>query len=71
MALGQPGYATGGTPLAVSRRRTFLFNTINIFIFAGVFEDEDVTHVEGDVDPIRDLEIIHEELRKKDEEYIK
>ena len=38
--------------------------------FSGAFEDEDVTHVEGDVNPIRDLEIIHEELRLKDEEYI-
>ena len=34
------------------------------------FEDEEVTHVEGEVDPLRDLEIIHEELRLKDEEMI-
>lgn len=27
-------------------------------------------HVEGDVDPIRDIEIIHEELRLKDEEFL-
>jgi obg-like ATPase 1 len=38
--------------------------------FAGAFEDEDVTHVEGEVNPIRDLEIINEELRLKDEEYL-
>ena len=31
----------------------------------GAFEGEDVTHVEGDVNPIRDLGIISEELRKK------
>jgi obg-like ATPase 1 len=31
-----------------------------------VFEDKDVTHVEGDVDPVRDLEIISDELRFKD-----
>jgi len=31
-----------------------------------VFEDADVTHVEGAVDPIRDLEIIGEELLLKD-----
>ena len=31
----------------------------------GAFEDDDVTHVEGDVNPIRDLEIINEELRLK------
>lgn len=34
----------------------------------GAFEDPDVTHVEGEVDPVRDLEIISEELRLKDEE---
>lgn len=27
-----------------------------------------MTHVEGEVDPVRDLEIISEELRLKDEE---
>lgn len=32
------------------------------------FEDPDVTHVEGEVDPVRDLDIICEELRLKDEE---
>lgn len=34
----------------------------------GAFEDPDVTHVEGEVDPVRDFEIISEELRLKDEE---
>lgn len=34
----------------------------------GAFEDDDVTHVEGNVDPIRDLGIISEELRLKDEQ---
>ncbi|KAK9537620.1 hypothetical protein VZT92_005222 [Zoarces viviparus] len=33
-------------------------------------EDEDIIHVEGTVDPVRDMEIIHEELRLKDEEMI-
>ena len=37
----------------------------------GAFEDEDVTHVEGDVNPVRDLEIISEELRLKDMEYLR
>lgn len=37
---------------------------------AGAFEDEDIIHVEGCVDPVRDIEIIHEELRMKDEEMI-
>mgnify|MGYP001796166597 CR=1 FL=1 len=31
----------------------------------GVFEDDDVTHVEGEVNPVRDIEIISEELRLK------
>lgn len=31
-----------------------------------IFENEEVTHVEGHVDPIRDMEIIHSELRQKD-----
>lgn len=38
--------------------------------FAGAFEDEDVTHIEGEVNPVRDLDIISEELRLKDEEYL-
>ncbi|XP_078345653.1 obg-like ATPase 1 [Oculina patagonica] len=42
-----------------------------IFHMIRAFEGEDVTHVEGDVDPVRDLEIILEELRQKDEEYLK
>lgn len=37
---------------------------------SGAFEDDDVTHVEGDVNPVRDLEIISEELRLKDEEML-
>ena len=41
-----------------------------MFDCAGAFEDEDVTHVEGEVNPVRDLEIISEELRLKDEEYL-
>jgi obg-like ATPase 1 len=41
-----------------------------IFHLCRVFDDDDVTHVEGDVNPVRDIEIIHEELRLKDEEYL-
>lgn len=49
--------------------------SVNIIIAAtlcciGIFEDDDVTHVEGEVNPVRDIEIIHEELRLKDMEYI-
>lgn len=41
-----------------------------IFHLCRAFDDEDVTHVEGDVDPVRDLNIINEELRLKDESYL-
>lgn len=37
-----------------------------IFHVCRAFSDEDVTHVEGDVNPVRDLEIIFNELRLKD-----
>ena len=36
-----------------------------IFHVTRAFEDEDITHVEGGVDPVRDLAIIAEELRLK------
>ncbi|XP_035777292.1 obg-like ATPase 1 [Anopheles albimanus] len=39
-----------------------------IFHLCRAFDDPDVTHVEGEVDPVRDLSIISEELRLKDEE---
>ncbi|KTG04992.1 hypothetical protein cypCar_00006306 [Cyprinus carpio] len=42
----------------------------SIFHMTRAFEDEDIIHVEGCVDPVRDIEIIHEELRMKDEEMI-
>ncbi|XP_053701861.1 obg-like ATPase 1 [Synchiropus splendidus] len=41
-----------------------------IFHMTRAFDDEDIIHVEGCVDPVRDMEIIHEELRLKDEEMI-
>ena len=41
-----------------------------ILFSSGAFEDDDVTHVEGDVNPVRDLDIISEELRLKDKQYI-
>ncbi len=37
-----------------------------IFHVMRVFEDADVTHVEGAIDPVRDMEIIIEELILKD-----
>ena len=36
-----------------------------------LFADEEVVHVEGSVDPVRDLEIIEEELRQKDLEWMR
>merc|ERR1712112_78986 len=40
-----------------------------IFHLCRTFEDKEITHVEGEVDPVRDLDIINEELRIKDEEF--
>ena len=37
----------------------------------GVFEDDDITHIEGDINPLRDMEIIFDELRLKDLEYVR
>ena len=36
-----------------------------LFFTEGAFGGEDVTHVEGEVDPVRDLGIISDELRQK------
>ncbi|TIB65991.1 hypothetical protein E3P78_00207 [Wallemia ichthyophaga] len=41
-----------------------------IFQVVRCFDDADVIHVEGDVDPIRDMEIIQYELRLKDQEWL-
>lgn len=41
-----------------------------IFHLCRAFPDAEVVHVEGEIDPVRDLEIIHNELRLKDEEFI-
>lgn len=43
---------------------------INEFNPPGAFDDDDVTHIEGEVNPIRDLDIISEELRLKDQEFL-
>ena len=40
-------------------------------LFVGAFDDEDVTHVDGCVDPTRDVKTILNELRLKDIEYFK
>lgn len=57
----------------VAAGKKFYSNTLSVCLYpgaAGAFEDEDIIHVEGTVDPVRDMEIIHEELRLKDEEMI-
>lgn len=42
---------------------------INLISFnSGAFDEPEVIHVEGEVDPVRDLDIISEELRLKDED---
>ncbi|BFU20725.1 GTP-binding protein YchF, putative [Entamoeba histolytica HM-1:IMSS-B] len=41
-----------------------------IYQVVRVFEDEDIVHVEGDINPVRDMEIILNELCLKDEEII-
>ncbi len=45
-----------------------MFSEINKI--SGVFEGEEVTHIEGDIDPVRDLKIIFDELRLKDVQYL-
>lgn len=40
------------------------------FPATGAFDDAEVIHVEGDVDPCRDMAIIQNELRLKDAEWI-
>merc|ERR1711931_567400 len=42
-----------------------------IFQMLRAFEDDDITHVDGNVDPTRDLATILDELRLKDVEYFK
>eukprot|EP01013_Petalomonas_cantuscygni_P015695 TRINITY_DN32583_c0_g1_i1.p2 TRINITY_DN32583_c0_g1~~TRINITY_DN32583_c0_g1_i1.p2 ORF type:complete len:399 (-),score=121.40 TRINITY_DN32583_c0_g1_i1:248-1444(-) len=41
-----------------------------IFMMLRCFEDPEVQHVEGTVDPVRDIQIINEELLKKDLEWV-
>ncbi|KAI8885132.1 GTP-binding protein YchF, partial [Backusella circina FSU 941] len=41
-----------------------------IFHVVRAFDEADVIHVEGELDPLRDMEIIREELRLKDEEFL-
>ena len=49
---------------------TFLNAYNAVLFYVGTFDGEDITHIEGDVNPVRDMEIIHNELRLKDLEYV-
>lgn len=42
-----------------------------IYHVVRLFEDEDISHVEGSVDPCRDLDIVSTELRLKDIQVLK
>ncbi len=59
------------TPLPLSKGlgNAFLSNIAMcdaIFHVTRAFDDGDIIHVEGEVDPVRDLDIISGELRLKD-----
>ncbi|QLQ80383.1 hypothetical protein HG537_0D03840 [Torulaspora globosa] len=41
----------------------------SIYQVVRCFDDAEIIHIEGDVDPVRDLQIINEELRLKDIEF--
>lgn len=41
-----------------------------IFQVVRCFDDAEIIHIEGDVDPVRDLQIISDELRIKDTEFV-
>lgn len=47
-----------------------LINLHFLFCVIGAFEEPDVIHVDGEVNPVRDLETIAEELRLKDEDQL-
>lgn len=47
-----------------------LYDSFHYIHFSGAFDEDDVTHVEGEVNPVRDLDIISDELRLKDIEQL-
>ncbi|CCA66676.1 probable GTP-binding protein [Serendipita indica DSM 11827] len=64
---------TAGASTGVGLGNAFLSHVRavdGIFQVIRAFDDAEVTHVEGDVNPIRDMEIIHTELRLKDIEWV-
>lgn len=64
---------TAGASTGAGLGNHFLANVRDvdgIFQVVRAFDDAEVIHVEGDVDPIRDMEIISTELRLKDAEWV-
>ncbi|KAI0028979.1 cytoplasmic protein [Vararia minispora EC-137] len=64
---------TAGASTGAGLGNAFLANVRDvdgIFQVVRAFDDAEVTHVEGDVDPVRDMEIISTELRLKDMEWV-
>ncbi|KAK4054024.1 hypothetical protein OIO90_003669 [Microbotryomycetes sp. JL221] len=64
---------TKGASTGAGLGNNFLSNVRNvdgIFQVIRAFDDADVIHVEGDVDPVRDMEVIQTELRLKDIEWV-
>ena len=45
-------------------------NVNGIFQVVRIFDDPEITHVEDTIDPVRDIKIIHEELRAKDIDWV-
>lgn len=64
---------TAGASTGAGLGNAFLSNVRSvdgIFQVIRAFNDADIVHVEGDVDPTRDMEIISTELRLKDIEWV-
>ncbi|KAL9714280.1 hypothetical protein Ac2012v2_002593 [Leucoagaricus gongylophorus] len=64
---------TAGASTGAGLGNAFLSNiraVDGIFQVVRAFDDDEITHVEGDVDPIRDMEIIKTELKLKDIEWV-
>jgi len=64
---------TAGASTGAGLGNAFLSNVRavdGIYQVVRAFDDAEVTHVEGDVDPCRDMEIISRELRLKDIEWV-
>ena len=64
---------TAGASTGAGLGNAFLANVRDvdgIFQVVRAFDDAEVIHVEGDVNPIRDMEIISTELRLKDAEWV-